>query len=221
VKSVLFDYGGTLDSDGTTWLERFYPLYKEKGVVVDRPAFDRAFYDSDDGLPGRFALDGLDLEQTLRLQVGLVLEAVAPQKADLTRPIAGDFAAESRLQFRRLEPVLQRLSARYRLGIVSNFYGNLDGILRAEGLRGYFKVVADSGVLGISKPDPAIFLHAAQALDCRPDECVMVGDSVPRDIAGAAAAGMKKVLVSSKGETPAAGQDWNVRSVAELEAVLA
>jgi HAD superfamily hydrolase (TIGR01549 family) len=220
MKSVLFDYGGTLDSDGTTWLERFYPLYKENGVVSERSRFDRAFYDSDDALPERFMLDGLDLEQTLRLQVRGVLDALAPERADLTQKIAGRFAADSRSQFRRLKPVLERLAGRYRLGVVSNFYGNLDGILRAEGLRAHFSVVADSGVLGVEKPDPEIFLHAARALGTRPEECVMVGDSIKRDIKGAAAAGMKKVLVCPDPSVPDAGQDWTVRTIAELEEVL-
>ena len=217
---MLFDYGGTLDADGTTWLERFYPIYKENGVAPERSRFDRAFYDADDSLPERFALDGLDLEQTLRLQVRGVLDALAPERADLTDKIAGRFTADCRRQFRILGPVLERLSARYRLGVVSNFYGNLDGILRAEGLRAYFAVVADSGVLGVTKPDPEIFLHAARALETRPEDCVMVGDSVPRDIKGAAAAGMRKALVCAKAQAPDAGQDWTVRTVAELEDVL-
>ena len=220
MRSVLFDYGGTLDSDGSTWIERFYPIYKENGVDVARALFDRAFYDSDDGLPGRYALDGLNLEQTLRLQVRGVLDALAPERADRADKIAGRFAEDSRRQFRALKPVLERLAGRYRLGVVSNFYGNLDGILRAEGLRAHFSVVADSGVLGVTKPDPEIFLHAARALDSRPEECVMVGDSVPRDIKGAAAAGMKQVLVCAKTQAPDAGQDWTVRTVAELESVL-
>ncbi|MDE2491218.1 MAG: HAD family hydrolase [Elusimicrobia bacterium] len=220
MKSVLFDYGGTLDADGATWLERFYPIYKESGVDAPRERFDRAFYDSDDALPARHALRGLDLEQTLRLQVRDVLAALAPERADLVEPIAGRFAEESRRQFRRLTPSLERLAARYRLGVVSNFYGNLDGILRAEGLAGLFSVVADSGALGVTKPDPEIFLHAARALDSRPEECVMVGDSVPRDMKGAAAAGMRRALVCTKPQAPDAGQDWTVRSVVELEALL-
>jgi putative hydrolase of the HAD superfamily len=220
MKSVLFDYGGTLDADGTTWVDRFYPIYKENGVVAERARFDRAFYDADDALPGRFALDGLDLEQTLRLQVRGVLDALAPAQADLTRKIAGRFTEDSRSQFRRLKPVLDRLAGRYRLGIVSNFYGNLDGILRAEGLRSLFSVVADSGVLGVTKPDPEIFLHAARVLGTHPEECVMVGDSVSRDIKGAAAAGMKTALVCRAAQAPDAGQHWSVRTVAELEAVL-
>lgn len=221
MESVLFDYGGTLDSDGSTWLERFYPIYLENGIDVPRESFDRAFYDADDGLPGRHSLGGLDLEQTLRLQVRDVLSAIAPERAALAPRIAGRFAAESRLQFQRLKPALGRLARRYRLGVVSNFYGNLDGLLRAEGLSVYFSSVADSGALGVTKPDPAIFLHAARALDSRPEDCVMVGDSIPRDIKGAAAAGMKKALVSSRRPAPDAGQDWTVRSVVELETVFA
>ncbi|MDE2142493.1 MAG: HAD family hydrolase [Elusimicrobia bacterium] len=220
MQSVLFDYGGTLDSDGSTWLERFYPIYKECGVVVARDRFDRAFYDSDDNLPKKHRLAGLDLRQTLLLQVRDVLDAVAPERSDLTDRIAGRFAEDSRRQFARLTPVLERLSRRYRLGVVSNFYGNLDGILRAEGLRSHFAVVADSGVLGVEKPDPEIFLHAARALGSSPAQCVMVGDSVPRDMKGAAAAGMKKALVTVKPQAPDAGQDWTVRSVVDLEAAL-
>lgn len=219
MKSILFDYGGTLDSDGTTWLERFVPIYKEYGVEAPQERFDRAFYDSDDNLPTRFCLDGLDLEQTLRLQVREVLRVLAPDRIELTDRIAGRFAEESRAHFRRLDPVLKRLGQKFSLGIVSNFYGNLDGILRAEGLKELFSVVADSGVLGVGKPDPGIFLHAARALGSRPEDCVMVGDSVARDMKGAAGIGMKKALVCTRTEVPSAGQDWTVRSVVELESL--
>ena len=220
MKSILFDYGGTLDSDGSTWLERFRPIYKEHGVDVPAERFDRAFYDADDNLPARHRLAGLNLQETLLLQVRDVLSAAAPDRLELAEPIAGQFAADSRASFRKLRPALERLAARYRLGVVSNFYGNLDGILAAEGLEPLFSVVADSGKLGVIKPDPEIFLHAARALGSRPDECVMVGDSVPRDIRGAAEAGMRKALVSKAPQPPAAGQDWTVRSVLDLESAL-
>ncbi len=220
MRSVLFDYGGTLDSDGSTWIERFYPIYKETGVDVSRERFDRAFYDSDDGLAAKFALEGLDLERTVQLQVRGVLEVISPSQVGLTEKIAARFSSESREQFERIRPVLERLSRSFRLGIVSNFYGNLDGILRADGLHDLFSVVADSGMLGVLKPDPEIFLHASRALGSAPQDCVMVGDSVPRDIKGASAAGMKKALVCANPRPPEAGQDWTIRSVLELESIL-
>jgi putative hydrolase of the HAD superfamily len=220
MKSLLFDYGGTLDADGTTWLERFYPIYKEAGLDIPKERFDRAFYDSDDNLPARHALKGLDLAQTVRLQVADVIKALAPERADLIDPVTDRFVADCRAQFKRLTPVLERLARRYRLGIVSNFYGNLDGLLAAEGLRPLFSVVADSGVLGVTKPDAAIFLHAAKAVSAAPGDCVMVGDSIKRDMAGATGAGMKKALISLAAEPPQAGQDWTIRSVVDLETIL-
>lgn len=220
MKSLLFDYGGTLDADGTTWLERFLPLYKEAGLEVPLDRLERAFYDSDDNLHARHALKGLDLSQTVRLQVEDVIMAVAPSRRDLIDPIAGRFVADCRSHFKRLTPVLERLASRYRLGVVSNFYGNLDGILSAEGLRPLFSVVADSGVLGVTKPEPAIFLHAAKACQAEPSQCVMVGDSIKRDMAGATGVGMKKALITAVKPTPDAGQDWTIGSVTELEAIL-
>ena len=218
MQSLLFDYGGTLDSDGITFLDRLRPIYKEAGL--DSPRFERAFYDCEDALPTNHRLQGLDLEQTVRLLNRDILAILAPDRLDHATPISARFAADSRRQFARLKPVLERLSKRFRLGVVSNFYGNLDGILLAEGLRPLFSVVADSGVVGVIKPEPAIFLHACRGVGTEPADCVMVGDSVKRDMAGAASLGMKKALVSAAAAPPAAGQDWTIRSVSELEALL-
>ncbi|MEK7388676.1 MAG: HAD family hydrolase [Elusimicrobiota bacterium] len=220
MRCLLFDYGGTLDADGTTWLERFHHLYKENGLDVPRSQFDRAFYDCDDRLSARHRLQGLDLEHTLRLQVKDVLETLGADRSDLVDPIAGRFAADSRRQFSRLRPTLERLRQRFCLGVVSNFYGNLEGILKAEGLLGLFTVVADSGVLGITKPDPRIFLHATKAVGVEPRDCVMVGDSVARDMAGATAVGMKKALITARPQAARGDNDWTLRSVADLEGVL-
>lgn len=228
MRAVLFDFGGTLDSDGTTWVDRFYPIYKENGVLVARADFDAAFYRSDDELPKKHALSGLSLEQTVRLQVSDVLAALpvsvgggsSPRKTHTRDAVTRRFVDESRQSFSRLKPVIERLAGKYKLGIVSNFYGNLDGILEAEGLRALFGVVADSGRLGVSKPDPQIFLHAARALDCSPEDCLMVGDSVTRDMQGGARAGMKTALIFPRSSPPQAGQDWTVESVSRIEDIL-
>src|SRR2546427_1211252 len=48
---------------------------------------------------------------------------------------------------------------RSRLGVVSNFTGNLRPCLEELGLARFFAVLSDSAVLGWSKPDPRIFAH--------------------------------------------------------------
>ena len=62
VKTLLFDFGGTLDADGVAWKERFHALYRAEGLDLDGEAFAPAFYAADDplvgGLPSTTDLSG-------------------------------------------------------------------------------------------------------------------------------------------------------------------
>lgn len=221
MKAILFDFGGTLDADGRAWLERFRPIYKEAGVETASERFDRAFYDSDDSLPSRFLLKGLSLENTLLLQVRCVLESLALSRCGLAEIIAGRFLQESRAAFCRNRPLLESLRRRYRLGIVSNFYGNLSSVLASERLLDLFDVVADSGELGLLKPDGAIFQHALRALDCAADQALMVGDSVPRDMRGAEGQGMAHALLAPLEKAACCPKVLRLTALNDLEAALA
>lgn len=196
MKAVLFDFGGTLDSDGLTWPERFLPLYRDAGFDLTREAFLKAFYKSDDHLAQRFPLSGVGLERTLELQVSCVLEELPGARKDLTPKIAGRFLEDCRRHFERNRPVLDHLKKRFRLGIVSNFYGNLPDILASEGLDGYFDVVAESARVGHTKPAKQIFMHALNGVGAEPSESLMVGDSVGRDMKGAEGLGMPHALLN-------------------------
>lgn len=221
VKAILFDYGGTLDHDGDAWSERFFALYKEEGLDAPPERLQKAFYTADDGLPKRHALKGLDLAATVRLQVQDVLEALGEDRAALARRVAERFVADSRRTLARNRPLLERLSARFRLGVVSNFYGNLEDVLRAEGLRGLFAAVADSEVVGRAKPDAALFQSALAVLGASPAETLMVGDSLPRDMAGAEALGMPHAWLSPSDKPACCAKALRLRTLGELESLLA
>ncbi len=55
--------------------------------------------------------------------------------------------------------------------------------------------IVDSTVVGIAKPDPAIFTPALEALGVEPEQALYVGDTVYADVDGALAAGMQVVQV--------------------------
>ena len=84
------------------------------------------------------------------------------------------------------------------MGVVSNASGQVEHSLRYEGVcqvgagAGVQMVcVIDSDVVGVSKPDPAIFVPALAALgDPKPARVAYIGDSFINDVAGAAAAGL-------------------------------
>ena len=90
----------------------------------------------------------------------------------------------------------------YTLGIISNLIGTreITDWLLAEGFAPYFKSVVLSSVLGIRKPDPAIYLEAAHRAGVEPGNCAYVGDNLKRDVTGTRAAGfgMLVIMISPK-----------------------
>ncbi len=91
---------------------------------------------------------------------------------------------------------LDRLrAAGLRLGVVSNSDGRVEEALTAAGIRDHFEVVLDSALVGVEKPDPAIFRAALTALGVAADETLYVGDLYEVDVVGAQAAGLDAVLL--------------------------
>ena len=191
-KSILFDFGGTLDSDGMNWKERFYPIYRCAGVDWTFREFERCFFASDDALTAQ-TLKTESFMEMLELQVTKVLESGRIHNKKLAGRIASFFAEESLCTLNRNKRLLRELKSRYSLAIVSNFYGNLPAICKELGLSPYFDVIIDSAQVGFLKPDPRIFNCALGALGAKPDQAVFVGDSVSRDMRGAKALGMPHV----------------------------
>lgn len=90
--------------------------------------------------------------------------------------------------------VLAALKARVRIGIVSNnLLEEQQGKIRFCGFGPYVDALVVSEAVGVAKPDPAIFAHALDELECAPEDAVMVGDSWPADIVGARAAGIRPI----------------------------
>ncbi len=230
VRAVLFDFGGTLDADGIAWKERFYACYRAAGLDLDAEQFARHFYDADDPLVGRIP-ESAGLADTVGRLVANIEAGLGDGNAARGRFVAERFLADSRATLARSAAVLARLAGRYALGIVSNFYGNLDAVCRDAGIRPYLTVVVDSTKVGAEKPSKAIFRAALDGLAAEAADCVFVGDSLRRDRAGARAMGMNFVWVAppeareqhepSPGDAILVAEDRVVASVTELEEVLA
>lgn len=88
------------------------------------------------------------------------------------------------------EGVAALVAAGFRVAVVSNAEGRVASDLQAAGFDGMFEAVVDSTLVGVSKPDPAIFGFALEALGVAPAEAWYVGDSLIFDRAGAEAAGL-------------------------------
>ena len=209
IETLLFDFGGTLDADGVAWKERFYSIYRAEGLDMTADVFASAFFAADDplvgGLPPATDLSGTVHALAANLEVELACRSARNDKAatvnkltnrDRSRRVASRFLSEASAAFARNRPVLQALRKRYRLGIVSNFYGNLEAVCQGAGLAPLFAVMVDSHCVGAEKPDPAIFHAALDTLRAIPETTVYVGDSLRRDREGARRTGMGFIWIA-------------------------
>ena len=102
------------------------------------------------------------------------------------------------------------------LGVVSNADGRVEADLVRAGLRGRFATVVDSHVVGVEKPDPAIFHLALAHMDAEPATTLYVGDVFSIDVLGARSAGLAAVLLDPLGDYPGADGCPRIRRLAEL-----
>ena len=207
IKGIIFDYGGTLDSRGVHWSEVLWNGYQQAGVPIDKETFRNAYVEGERALAReRIILPQDNFLTLLRKKVELEISFLPEQPDNPTRlswidSIATycDNAARSCID--EAKPVLEKLHERYPMMLVSNFYGNIDEVLRDYGIRHLFKGIIESAVVGVRKPNPTLFRLGVDALELRPDEVLVVGDSLNKDIQPSEALGCHVLWLKGKGWT--------------------
>jgi len=213
--AILFDFGGTLDCP-SHWLDRFLKHYRAAGFDITREELDPAFdFATKAGYAAGKAMEPFKLGDLIRFLVGNQFEYLRGEGPDRFRESLSQM--DSRERFRNVERVresflketttglahsqhiLGRLKPDFRLGVISNWYGNLEGIIVEAGMRPLFDAIIDSARVRIHKPDPAIFHGALKALKTTAEQTAMVGDSMSKDMAPAHHIGMQTVFLRSVG----------------------
>jgi HAD superfamily hydrolase (TIGR01662 family) len=122
-----------------------------------------------------------------------------------------------------VESVLQDLSAKgLLLGVISNSHRSMDSFKEHFKLNALITTAVSSAEHGYMKPHRSIFDTALGSARVKPQESLMVGDSLKADIEGALAVGMRAVLLRRSGDLPQlvpAGVDV-IRSLTELPSLL-
>lgn len=217
--AILFDYGGTLDGPGSHWLDRFVGFYRDAGVVMPIERLKPAFYAADEAAYADPAVRHMGLVELLDYHVAIQHDRLGLDDPALRRRLAEAFVADTLAALAASRDVVARLAARHRIGVVSNFYGNVERILDAAGFSALLTVVADSTHVGAMKPDRRIFAYALAALGTAPAATLHVGDSLERDVRAAKALGLRTAWLTPT-RTGDAAADLMVTSLEELEEAL-
>lgn len=200
IKGYIFDYGGTLDTGGHHWGKVIWHAYERQQVPVSEAQFREAYVHGERTL-GKNPIIQPDFtfRQTLEKKLQLQLEFL--HQEDYLSPLLDDLYSRTQAETRKSREVLLRLKEQYPMVLVSNFYGNIQTVLSEFGLDGVFSQIIESAVVGVRKPDPRIFSLGVEALGLKPDEVVVVGDSIDKDIVPARQAGCHTVWFRGEGWT--------------------
>ncbi len=204
IKAIIFDFGGTLDTNGIHWSEKFWEAYVNFNIMLPKDEFRKAFVYSERKIPQIIEAD-YSLLKTYKTQLNYQLEYLVNQnlldlpKDSLVKTLSEYCYQSVTKNVLKTRAVLQKLKENFSLGLVSNYYGNVKTVLKELNLLNFFDVVVDSALVGIRKPDVRIFTYTISALNVKPGNVIVIGDSYKNDIAPAKSLGTTTIWLKGKG----------------------
>ena len=222
IQAILFDFGGTLDGNGLHWRERAYRFIQSKFPHVSRGKFDEA----DRASVEKFVASGDGIRCNLKQTADAIFTRIY-ERLELDSGIRDaflhDFCRDAEQWLHQNRLWLTSLTSDYRLGVISNNFGNTKGWCDDYALSPLLDVIVDSTVIGIKKPDSGIFRAALTELDISAHESIYVGDTYLDDMVGAKSVGMWTAwLVGEQPDTrqESSAADYRLSRLQDLEQFL-
>jgi len=193
IQAVLWDLDGVITDTGELHFQSWLPPLAEIGLTYTREMFKATF--------------GMNNAGILTMLLGHPPEpelftAISNRKEQLFRDsVRGHAQALPGVR----EWLAQLQSAGLRQAIASSApQANIDALVDELGLRAYFGAIV-SGFALPGKPDPAVFLKAAELLQVLPENCLVIEDAVP-GVQAAKRAGMRCLAVTTTNPREALAQ---------------
>ena len=205
MKAIIFDLDGVICHTDEYHYLAWKAMAQGLGVHFDRQINNR--------LRGVSRMASLDiiLENYHGQLSAAEKEALATQKNELYKESLKQMAPADLSE--EVKSTLDALRSRgYKLAIGSSSK-NAPFILQQLGLGGYFDAISDGNNITRSKPDPEVFVKAAQMLCVANEDCLVVEDAVSGAEAGKRG-GMKVACVGDAAREKAG--DYNLESFGQL-----
>ncbi len=224
IKGILFDIGWTIayPKTGTFLLPGSFYERTDSTVFGAIPEERKklAFEKGMKFLEADHLVLSVDKELRQFVNYYMILSAELPELG-ITEEDARVFAREMAyapntiLLYDGVKETLEKLRGRYRLGLVSDTWPSTERFITAWGIRNCFDAITFSCYLGVSKPDRRMYLDALGKIGLAPEETVFIDDS-EENLDGAAACGIRPVLIRAKPGSQSSGKYPSISHVSEI-----
>ena len=203
--AIIFDLDGVICFTDEYHYLAWKKIADDLGIPFDREINNR--------LRGVSRMESLDiiLEKYDGKMSDAEKEEIATQKNEIYKEYLFDMS-EADLD-PRVKNTLDELRLQGFVLAIGSSSKNAGFILRQIGLEGFFDAVSDGNNITNSKPDPEVFLKAAEYSGIDPEKCLVVEDAVSGAEAGHRA-GMKVAALGEASKEKAG--DWNLNEFSEL-----
>ena len=208
IKGIIFDYGGTIDSNGKHWAEVIWEAYEDNKIPVSKEQFREAYVYAERYLATHPVIQpddnfGVLLRKKTDLQINFLREkgylSDDEKNKEYSQLISAQCYNFAKQTVNAEKELLSALGEKFPMVLVSNFYGNVQAVLADFDLLKYFGEIIESAVVGVRKPDPAIFGLGVEKLALPAEEIVVIGDSYTKDIVPATKNGCKTIWLKGPG----------------------
>lgn len=209
IEAVIFDLDGVIVSTDDCHYKAWKKMADEEGIYFDKEINNR--------LRGVSRMASLEivLERSEKTYSELEKQQMAERKNEYYRELIKELTPNDILC--GAKELLDELRSRGIKLAIGSSSRNTPIILERIGLSDYFDAVSDGNNITNSKPDPEVFLKAAQMMGVSPSDCMVVEDA-DAGIDAAKAGGMYAAAVGTAENNPKA--DISVASVDSIYKVL-
>jgi 2-haloalkanoic acid dehalogenase type II len=216
IRGVLFDLGGTLIHFDGPWNEvmaaanqELVNHLQEQGLNLDKTRFLNEFEERLEEYYEQREAEFIEYTTANVLRDLLKDFGFSNVSSELLGPALKRLYAVSQSHWKREDDTIDTLDSLrdrgYQLALISNASDDVDvqTLVDNAEIRLFFDTVMSSAKAGIRKPNPLIFHMVLDQIDIRPEEAVMVGDTLGADILGARNAGIFSIWITRRADTPA------------------
>ena len=143
IKGIIFDYGGTIDTNGIHWSEVIWEQFVQAGAGIDKPLFREAYVHAERTLAKQRIIEPTHtfhrlLELKIAIEADYLSAAGKPIDSCTQQKIVEGCYSQVKKCIEKSCSIVKALSEKYPTVLVTNFYGNMPVVLKEFSLDKYF-----------------------------------------------------------------------------------